>query len=104
MKPTWKNDPKKYELMSKPFENEDEAKKALTAFMNDVSKLRTKHKIADILVVAKDSFKSPDDPEKIMEFMVHTQHGHAINGIVLSTYLNEKMKAQHNELIEKFKV
>jgi hypothetical protein len=46
-----KNEPKNYELMSKPFDSEDDLKAAFAAFDKDLSRIRKKHRIAEILIV-----------------------------------------------------
>jgi hypothetical protein len=101
LKPKWVNDPDKYEKLSKPFDNRQEAEKAIKAFMAAVSKLREKHKIADVVVAIKGSFLTQD---KIVEYMYHTQNGHILNGLPLSTFLYDKMKEQHNNIIDQLKV
>lgn len=103
LKAKWVNNPEKYEELSKPFENRQEAEKAIKAFLRAVSKLRDKHKIADVVVVIKGSFLDPENSDKKLEYMYHTQNGHALNGLPMAGFLLEKMREQHNEIVEQLK-
>ena len=103
LKSKWVNDPDKYERLSQPFETQEEAEKAMKAFLKGVSKLREKHKISDVLVGIKGSFKNSEMSDKDIEYMCLGQHGHSLNGLPLASYLYDKMKDQHNSIIEQLK-
>lgn len=103
LKSKWVSDPDKYEELSKPFENRQEAEKAIKTFLKAVSKLRDKHKIADMVVVIKGSFMDSETPDQKLEYIYHTQNGHALNGIPMAGYLLSKMKEQHNSIVEQLK-
>lgn len=103
LKSKWVNNPDKYERLSKPFETQEEAEKAMKAFLNAVSKIREKHKIPDVLIGIKGSFKNPEIPDGEIEFTCFGQHGHMLNGLPLANYLHDKMKDQHNAIIEQLK-
>jgi len=47
------HDPENYEKMCEPHSTIDEAKQALSAFMEEVSYLRKRHRIADVSLVAE---------------------------------------------------
>ena len=55
-----KNDPENYYKLSEPFESSDACNEALTKFHEELSELRKKYKIRDLLVVTYGSVKYED--------------------------------------------
>jgi hypothetical protein len=75
----FKNDPDNYYKMSEPHENPDKANEALQKFYDKVSEARKEFKIADILVITKDSVRYPDG--EVGQFMQHSQYGNQLNAV-----------------------
>ena len=93
------NDPENYYKMSEPHETPDLANEALKNFYADVEVARKKHKIADILLITKDSVKYPDG--KVGQFMQHSQYGKSLNAELMAAYAYGKTQAEHREMINK---
>jgi hypothetical protein len=93
------HDPENYHKMSVPHESPDLANEALRGFYDDVEAARKKHKIADILIITKDSVKYPDG--KIGQFMQHSQYGNSLNAVPMAAFAYGQTQAEHREVINK---
>ena len=92
-------DEKNYFEMSKPHENADIANKALHDFYAEISELRKKYKIRDVLVITYDSVQYPDN--KIGEFMQHTAFGNSTNQVNMAAYVYGQVNAEERERVNK---
>jgi hypothetical protein len=95
----FKNDPDNYYKMSEPHENTDKANEALQKFYDKVSEARKEFKIADILIITKDSIRYEDG--EVGQFMQHTQYGNQLNGVSMAAYAYGQLQAEEKELINK---
>ena len=95
----FKNDPDNYHKMSEPHENPDKANEALQKFYDKVSEARKEFKIADVLVITKDSVRYPDG--EVGQFMQHSQFGNQLNGASMSAYAYGQLQAEQRELLNK---
>jgi hypothetical protein len=94
-----KKDPENYAKMSIPFENEDEANKALSGFHEELSELRKKYKIPDVLIVIKGSMKLEDG--ECGDFVNHSHFGSSLNMLSMAAYAFGQLKREQEELISK---
>lgn len=99
MSSEFKNDPENYYKMSEPHENKDKANEALQGFYDKVSEARREFKIADILVITKDSVRYEDG--EIGQFIQHSQYGNELNGVSMAAYAYGKLQAEQKELLNK---
>jgi len=99
MESKFKNDPDNYYKMSEPHENPDKANEALQKFYDKVSEARKEFKIADILVITKDSVRYPDG--EVGQFMQHSQYGNQLNGVSMAAYAYGQLQAEERELLNK---
>lgn len=99
MESKFKNDPDNYYKMSEPHENPDKVKEALQKFYDKVSEARKEFKIADILVITKDSVRYPDG--EVGQFMQHSQYGNQLNGVSMAAYAYGQLQAEERELLNK---
>lgn len=95
----FKSDPENYHNMSQPHEREDKATEALQGFYDAISEARKKFKIADVLVVTKDSLRYEDG--KVGDFMQHSQFGNQLNGVAMAAYAYGKLQAEEREMLNK---
>jgi len=95
----WKDNPENYQRMSEPHANRDAANEALANFYKDAQEARKKHKIADILVVIKDSCVYEDG--EVGSFLQHSQYGNKLNGLAMAAYVYGAENAEHKETINK---
>jgi hypothetical protein len=95
----FKNDPDNYYKMSEPHENPDKANEALQKFYDKVSEARNEFKIADILVITKDSVRYPDG--EVGQFMQHSQYGNQLNAVSMAAYAYGQLQAEERELLNK---
>lgn len=94
-----KHDPENYHKMSEPFESKEAISTALTAFNDELSELRKKYKIADILVTIQDSIKYEDG--NIGQVMLTLSFGNSLNIPVLAAYAHGQAQAESREHINK---
>lgn len=94
------NDPENYIKMSEPFESPENANEALSEFHKEVSDLRKKYKITDVVIITKGSVKYPDG--KIGEFMNHSSFGATMNVEPMTAYAYGQASADRREMINKF--
>lgn len=99
MESKFKSDPENYHKMSEPHENADKANEALQKFYDKVSEARKEFKIADILVITKDSVRYPDG--EIGQFMQHSQYGNQLNAVSMAAYAYGQLQAEQRELLNK---
>ncbi|MBN8833731.1 MAG: hypothetical protein ABS68_08925 [Niastella sp. SCN 39-18] len=95
----FKDDPENYYKMSEPHESADKANEALQKFYEKVSEARKEFKIADILIVTKDSVRYEDG--NIGQFMQHSQYGNQLNGVSMAAYAYGQLQAEDRERINK---
>ena len=95
----FKNDPKNYHKMSEPHESPEKANEALRNFYEKVSEARKEFKIADILVITKDSVRYEDG--EVGQFMQHSQYGNQLNGVSMAAYAYGQLQAEERELLNK---
>ncbi len=93
------SDPDNYAAMAVPYESTDAADEALTKFYEEVSDLRKKYKVTDVLIVTKGSVKFEDG--KIGDFMNHSHLGNSLNQLSMSAYAYGQIQAVHEETISK---
>ena len=93
------NDLDNYYKMSEPFESTDAANKAISTFYEELSLLRKKHKITDLLVVIKGSVKYSDG--RLGEFIQHSNFGSSLNVGVMAAYAYGQAQADHEEKLNK---
>lgn len=60
MNNNWKADPAKYKRLAKPFEDEEHARVALSAFMVEVVALREKYRVPELVVQFQVYIKTPE--------------------------------------------
>ena len=96
----FKNDPENYYKMSEPHESTDKANEALQGFYEKVEAARKEFKIADILVITKDSVRYPDG--QVGQFMQHSQYGNQLNGISMAAYAYGQLQAEQSEMLNKY--
>lgn len=99
MSTVFNDNPENYRKMSEPFETPEKANEALENFYNELSELRKKHNISDILVVIEDSSKYSDG--KIGTFMQCLQFGNSLKCETLAAYAYGQATANHRELLNK---
>ena len=99
MKNEFKNDPNNYHKMSEPHENPDKAAEALQKFYDKVSEARKEFKIADILVITKDSIRYPDG--EVGQFMHQSQYGSQLNGVSMAAYAYGQLQSEERERLNK---
>ena len=97
--PKFKNDPQNYHKMFEPHETPEKATEALQKFYDKVSEARKEFKIADILIITKDSVCYPDG--EVGQFMQHSQFGNQLNGVSMAAYAYVQLKAEQKELLNK---
>lgn len=95
----FKNDPENYHKMSEPHESPAKANEALEKFYEKVSEARKEFKIADILVITKDSVRYEDG--EVGQFMQHSQYGNQLNGVSMAAYAYGQLQAEERELLNK---
>ena len=95
----WKDDPENYNKLIVPHESKEKVQESLDAFFAKVSAARKEHKIADILVVVKDSLVY--DSGEIGTFLFHSQYGNMLNGVEMAAYVYGKLQAEQRERINK---
>jgi hypothetical protein len=95
----FKNDPANYHKMSEPHESPEKANEALQKFYDKVSEAREEFKIADILVISKDSVRYEDGT--VGQFMQHSQYGNQLNGASMAAYAYGQLQAEQRELLNK---
>lgn len=95
----FKNDPDNYYKMSEPHENPDKANEALQKFYEKVSEARKEFKIADILVITKDTVRYEDG--EVGQFMQHSQYGNQLNAVSMAAYAYGQLQAEERELLNK---
>lgn len=95
----FKNDPENYHKMSEPHDGADNANKALKGFYEKVEAARKEFKIADILVVTKDSVRYSNG--EIGQFMQHSQFGNQMNGTSMAAYAYGQLQSEQRELLNK---
>jgi len=94
-----KNDPENYHKMSEPHESIKDANDALDRFFEKVSEARKECKIADVLIVTKDSIRAENG--EVGQFMQHSQLGSALAGVAMSAYAYGKLQAEQKEMLSK---
>lgn len=68
----WKNDPENYEAMAVPFATEKELEHATSAFFAEISALRKKYKITDVILTAKSTYLAGQPGPEVAEgIMIH---------------------------------
>lgn len=92
------NDPENYYNLSQPFENADDANKAISDFYDDVALLRKKHRIPDVLITIKGSVKYDTG---VGDFMNVISFGNQLNQVPMAAYSFGKTQADQRELINK---
>ena len=60
------SNPKLYRELSKPFDNQAAARQAINNFVDDLEKLREKHKICDLVTVIHVNVMSEESEEGVM--------------------------------------
>ena len=95
----FKNDPENYHKMSEPHESPEKANEALQKFYEKVEAARKEFKIADILVITKDSIRYEDG--EVGQFMQHSQYGNQLNGVSMAAYAYGQLQAEERELLNK---
>ena len=95
----FKNDPDNYYKMSEPHENADKANEALQNFHDKVSEARKEFKIADVLVITKDSVRY--ESGEVGQFMQHSQYGNQLNAASMAAYAYGQLQAEQRELLNK---
>ncbi len=95
----FKNDPENYHQMSIPFETRAEADKELELFFEGVSELRSKHKIADILLTVYGSSKTSDG--ETVNFIGGYFWGNSLNEPVMAAHAFGRTQAEYKEKIAK---
>lgn len=99
MEKEFKHDPENYHKMSEPHESSDKANEALKLFYDKVSEARNECKMADVLIVVKDSVKYSDG--KIGGFLHQMQFGNQSNGVSMAAYAYGQLQYEEKELINK---
>ena len=95
----FKNDSDNYYKMSEPHENAEKANEALQKFHDKVSEARKEFKIADVLVITKDSVRY--EGGEVGQFMQHSQYGNQLNGASMAAYAYGQLQAEQRELLNK---
>ncbi len=95
-----------YREMSVPFASPDACNEAINAFFNELSELRRKHKIRDLICVLNGSVLYPKDetddegsPEG--EFIIEQSFGSSMQREVLAAWLLGHVQAEHRETVNK---
>lgn len=99
MDPKITNNPELYHKLSQPFESAEEANKSLAAFHAELSLLRQKHKLPDMLVVVMADTKYEDG--NIGQFFQQFGFGSQQNQAILAAYAHGKAQADFRQLINK---
>lgn len=68
--------------------------------MKKVEAARKEFKIADILVITKDSVRYPYG--QIGQFMQHSQYGNQLNGHHSAAYAYGQLQAEQSEMLNKY--
>ena len=93
------SDPENYYKMSEPFESNDKANEAIKSFTEELSELRKKHKLRDVLVVIYGSVKQEDG--EVGEFITTSNFGNVMNCLPMAAYVYGQEQADHKERISK---
>lgn len=86
--------PARYRDLSKPFENYDVANKALSAFYDELSELRQKHKIANVYVILKVNAVGEDGEEGEALSSMHMGSGLEAESLCAWAYGREQSRRE----------
>ena len=92
------NDPENYLKMSEPYESEESVNKAIGNFYDELSMLRKKYKVRDILVVVYGSVKYENN---VGEFMQHLGLGDQHKQLAMAAYAYGTIQSEQKEIISK---
>ena len=95
----FKSDLENYYKMSEPHESSQKANEDLQKFYDKVQEARKEFKIADVVVIVKDS--AIYDDGKVGEFFSCAHYGNQLNAIAMAAYAYGKLQADQRELINK---
>lgn len=99
MSNNFKSDPKNYHEMSKPYKDKDEANDSWAKFYSEVSDLRKKYKVTDLLVVSS-SYVTYEDGE-VGQIMIHMGYGDMSKQTHLAAYAYGRTQAEEKERLNK---
>lgn len=94
-----KRDPENYLKMSEPFETIDSANEALANFFEEISEIRKKHKVADVLIVCKGSVKYEDG--EIGDFINFSHYGNSLNQLPMAAFVYGQTSQDQKEMVNK---
>ena len=86
-----------YREMSEPFAGTEELNDALLAFYEDLREIRTKHRLADVLVVVQDAYLDNDGQE--IPALSRSNIGSIHNCLPMATWLYAKEQADHKRYL-----
>lgn len=92
------NDPENYYNLSKSFENPDEANKAIADFYDEVSAIRKKFKIPDVLIVIKGSVKYENGTGDFFNLL---SFGSQLNQVPMAAFAYGKSQSENREMVNK---
>lgn len=99
MERKFKPDVENYHNMSIPHESSEKVQEALEGFYKKIEEARKEFKIADILIVIKDSVRHTDG--EVGSFFSLSQYGSKLNGPSMAAYAYGQTQAEEKEMIEK---
>lgn len=94
-----KNDLPNYFKMEVPYEGAEEANKALQGFHEELSELRKKYKITDVLIVTSGYVKYPDG--QIGQYIQHSGYGNSLSLPTLAAYAYGQTQAEGMEKLNR---
>lgn len=91
------SDPENYYKMSEPFESADACNKALEGFYDEVSEIRKKYKIRDVLIITSGTVKYEDG--EASEYIQCSGFGSQLRQESMAAYAFGQTQSEHRELI-----
>ena len=89
------NDPDTYAELSRPFATADEADEAIVGFAAEFRELRKKYRLANVLVVIKDTIQDSGP------FMVDAACGSALEAEAMAAWLLGRVQGDRQDLIRR---
>lgn len=88
----WKNDPENYEAMAVPFATEKELENATSAFFAEISALRKKYKITDVVLTAKYTYLTGESGTEVADGIMIHQLGSAMIHPAMAAFTFSEIK------------
>ena len=96
---TTPNEVANYAAMSTPYESPEAANEAIQRFYDELTDLRNKHKVPDLLIVMRGSVVYPDGKSGI--FLHHIHLGNELNSEAMAAYAYGQTQAERREIMNK---